>query len=57
MLTDIRADVGLQWVMFSQCMGAARVMMNTIRVLQRLVGDVDRVNELLVRQPLINLDC
>ena len=35
-MAAVRAEAGLQWVLFTQTIMAARVMMNTVRVLQRM---------------------
>jgi ATP-binding cassette subfamily D (ALD) protein 3 len=55
-MAEMRADAGVQWVLFTKCMGAARVMMNTIRVLQQLVGNVERVTELLALLDKVKAD-
>ena len=37
-LADLRASVGVQWMLFQQCMTAARQAIDMVRTLQRLVG-------------------
>jgi hypothetical protein len=46
-LAELRASVGVQWMLFNQTMGAARRAINMVRTLQKLVGTVERVTELL----------
>jgi ABC-type uncharacterized transport system fused permease/ATPase subunit len=46
-LSELRASVGVQWMLFQQCMSAARQAIDMLRTLQRLVGTVERVTELL----------
>jgi ABC-type uncharacterized transport system fused permease/ATPase subunit len=46
-MADVRSNVGVQWVLFTNTMQAARIVVEMIRTLQQLVGNVERVTELL----------
>ena len=46
-MAAVRADAGVQFVLFHATMDAARVVVEMIRKLQLLVGQVERVTELL----------
>jgi ABC-type uncharacterized transport system fused permease/ATPase subunit len=46
-MAAVRADAGVQFVLFNSTMDAARVVVEMIRKLQLLVGQVERVTELL----------
>lgn len=46
-MATVRADVGTQMVLFTSTMGAARVVLEMVRKLQMLVGQVERVTEML----------
>jgi hypothetical protein len=46
-LANLRADVGVQWMLFNQCMAAARQAIDMVHTLQKLVGTVERVTELI----------
>ena len=46
-LAELRADVGVQWMLFNQCLSAARQAIEMVHTLQKLVGTVERVTELL----------
>lgn len=43
----IIADAGVQYVLFNSTMDAARVVVEMVRKLQQLVGQVERVTEML----------
>lgn len=43
----VRADAGVQFVLFNSTMDAARVVVEMVRKLQLLVGQVERVTEML----------
>jgi ABC-type uncharacterized transport system fused permease/ATPase subunit len=45
-MADVRAEVGVQFMLFNNCMGAAMRAINMINDMQRLVGNVERVTEL-----------
>jgi ABC-type uncharacterized transport system fused permease/ATPase subunit len=46
-MAEVRADVGTQWVLFTRVMQAARRAVEMFRKLQELVGEVERVTDLL----------
>ena len=46
-MADVRAAIGVQWVLFNSAMDAARVVVEMVRKLQMLVGQVERVTEML----------
>ena len=46
-MAAVRADVGVQMVLFTSTMGAARIVLEMVRKLQQMVGQVERVTEML----------
>eukprot|EP01046_Picozoa_sp_COSAG06_P027110 COSAG06_NODE_2372_length_6990_cov_6.727906_8_plen_87_part_00 len=46
-MIETRSDVGVQWVLFSKVYDSASKIVESIRTMQRLVGDVERVTELI----------
>jgi ABC-type uncharacterized transport system fused permease/ATPase subunit len=46
-MAEVRADIGVQFVLFSNCMNAARQAMELVRELQHLIGEVERVTDLV----------
>eukprot|EP01052_Picozoa_sp_SAG31_P012967 SAG31_NODE_770_length_12217_cov_2.855174_3_plen_256_part_00 len=46
-MAAVRAEAGVQMVLFNSTLGAAKVAIEMLRKLQRLVGQVERVTELL----------
>lgn len=46
-MADVRSNVGVQWVLFTNTMAAARIVVEMIRTLQQLAGSVERVTDLL----------
>ena len=47
-MAEVRAETGVQWVLFNSTMGAARVVVEMIRKLQMLVGQVELLLLLLL---------
>ena len=46
-MMEVRSDVGVLWVLFSRAFQSARTVIDSLRTLQQLVGDVERVTELI----------
>ena len=46
-MAEVRSNVGVQWVLFTNTMAAARVVVEMLRTMQQLVGNVERVTDLL----------
>ena len=46
-IADVRSAVGVQWLLFSQTMNSARAGIDLLRELQQLVGEVERITEML----------
>ena len=46
-MADVRSEVAVQWLLFTQTMGAARTAFTMLRDMQQLIGHVERVTEML----------
>ena len=46
-MSDLRADVGTQMMLFERCLFSARTALQLVTELQQLIGHVERVTEML----------
>ena len=46
-IANTRADVGVQWLLFTQTMSSAKTAITLLRDMQQLIGHVERITEML----------
>jgi ABC-type uncharacterized transport system fused permease/ATPase subunit len=46
-MSIVRSDVGVAWVLYSATMESARIVVETVRQMQQLVSEVERVTDLM----------
>ena len=46
-LTEVRSDIGVQFVLFNSCMQSARQSMELLRQMQQLVGETERITDMV----------
>ena len=46
-MAQVRSDAAVQWMLFLQCMSSVRVVSSSVRELQQLMGEVERIVEML----------